>query len=49
MTEKKDVVNPATKYGHGINRAKKTEHKDNTRVLKLKHRRKWVEDKMDNK
>ena len=47
MTEKKDVVNPATKYGHGLNRAKKTDHKDHTRVLK--HKRKWVEEKMDNK
>ena len=47
MTKKKDVVNPATKYGHGLNRAKKTDHKDHTRVLK--HKRKWVEEKMDNK
>jgi len=44
--EKNDVVNPAVKFGHGIHRAKKTskeERKD------LKHEKKWVENKMDNK
>lgn len=46
MTEKK-VMNPPTKFGHGLNRAKKTQHKDHTRTLK--HKRRWLEDKMANK
>ena len=48
MTKKKKskkVINPAIKFGHGLHRASKTDHKDNPRT---KHRRQWIEDKMDN-
>lgn len=45
--KRKKVSQPATKFGHGLNRASKTRHKEHTRTLK--HKRRWVEDKMDNK
>ena len=46
MTKKKDRTTPV-KLGHGIHRAKKTNHKDHTRDMK--HEKKWIEDKIDNK
>ena len=46
MSKKEKICNPAIKYGHGLNRAKKVENKD---TKTLRHKKKWVEDKMDNK
>lgn len=48
MVKSKKVVRSSTvKIGHGIHRARKTNHKDHTR--ELKHEKKWIEDKIDNK
>ena len=46
MTKNK-AVNTPVKVGHGIHRAKKTNHK--TQTKELKHERKWIEQKIDNK
>jgi hypothetical protein len=45
--KKKSKTNTPTKLGHGIHRAQKTDHKDHHR--ELKHKKKWIETKMDNK
>jgi hypothetical protein len=47
MTKKEKVLTKPVKIGHGIHRAKKTNHKDHTRDLK--HEQKWIERKLDNK
>lgn len=47
VQKEKKVVNPAFKFGHGLHRARKTDHKENTRDMK--HERKWIEEKIDNK
>lgn len=47
VKKERKVVNTPVKVGHGIHRAKKTDHKDHTRDMK--HQKKWIEDKMDNK
>ena len=43
----KKLINSPFKIGHGIHRARKTDHKKHPK--ELKHERKWIENKMNNK
>jgi hypothetical protein len=42
----KNRINSPLRFGHGLNRAKKIIRKHNSK--EVKHKRKWLELKMDN-
>ena len=46
MERLKKLLNTPLKFGHGLHRARKNDHKH---TRDLKHEKKWIEQKMDNK